>query len=300
MFSRSIFSVFAVAVLLVASGCRGNKAENTQKKYPVDFLEAVDWDYQRNGALELTAIDTMAKNEALTRRRFYDADARLTGFKDTAWQISNDPRFAAVDNAAACAALTLDPKSADKIAKWRRYCNTVSNYSYLDYYRRLEKSNSMTRQEQDDYRIFLFELEISQGFYPLEAANGFNFRTIPKADRKSYRSALPEWMAWNSRTPLLWIKLMLMLPQETARTVDLDHSKLAAKVLEISRAVKAAMAFEHIRNFQILLSPAHIRLHAERELELRLAACAMEGVTERTPELSREEDFIRDLYLLMQ
>ena len=61
------------------------------------------------------------------------------------------------------------------------------------------------------------------------------------------------------------------------------------------------MAFEHLKELKSTpLSPDDAREKARCQLDLRLAAGAMAQVKERTPELSREEDFIRDLYLLMQ
>jgi hypothetical protein len=302
MIVKTVFLFFVVLAVPVVSGCRSSENQVTQESLPQNLQQAVLHDQQRNLGLEISSIGTMAKDEALSRRRFYDADARLNAAETAVFQsISGDPRFYTLDNAAACAAVTLDPAAVKSIAKERRYESVVKSYSYFDYYRKLERYGVITSREQEDSRIFLMETEISQGFSPAPVLLSFDFSTLPQADGKSYLSALPEWMKWDVKTPLLWTKLLLMLPQETARTVDLDHSKLAAKVMEISRAVKSAMAFEYVRKLrQKQPEPDDVRGKIRRELDLRLAAGIMAQVKERTPELSREEDFIRDLYILMQ
>lgn len=299
---RYAFAVTAFLAVLMICGCRSSEINMETVRYPSNLAEAVALDWQRNSALEIAAVESMARQEALTRRRYHDADARLAVFTGAEnCRISNDPDISVLDNAAACAAVMLDAKAAAKAAKWRRYDLAVKNCAYLDYYRKLERAGVLTQREREDYRFFLLDFEIGQGVDPQRAAEKFDFTSLRQAERKSYISALPEWMPWNSKTPLLWTRLLLTLPQETARTVDLDHSKLAAKVLEISRAVKAATAHSHAE--KLLLNPfltSDPRLQAERELDLRLAAGAMAGVSRRTPGVSREEEFIRDLYILMQ
>lgn len=299
---RYAFAVTAFLAVLLFSGCRSSRIKEETFRYPSNLAEAVALDWRRNAALETAAVEEMARQEALSRRRYHDTEARLAGFTGRdAGRMSNDPDISVLDNAAACAAVMLDAKMAEQAAKWRRYDLAVKNCAYLDYYRKLERAGVLTRQEREDYRFFLLDFEVGQGIDPLRAAEKFDFTSLRMADYGSYSSALPEWMAWNSKTPLLWTKLLLTLPQETVRTIDLDHSKLAAKVLEISRAVKATIARSHAE--KLLQNPfvsAEPRLQAERELDLRLAAGAMAGVSGRSPGISREEEFIRDLYTLMQ
>lgn len=299
---RYAFAVTAFLAVLTISGCRSSEINKETLRYPSNLAEAVAHDWRRNAALETAAVEDMARNEALTRRRYHDAEARLAGSDGTEnSRISNDPDISVLDNAAVCAAVMLDAKMAEQAAKWRRYNLTVKNCAYLDYYRKLERAGVLNSREREDYRYFLLDFKVGQGIDPQRAAEKFDFTSLRMADGKSYTSALPEWMSWNSKTPLLWTRLLLTLPQETARTVDLDHSKLAAKVLEISRAVKAAIARSHAEKLlQNLFVSADPRLQAERELDLRLAAGAMAGVSGRSPGISREEEFIRDLYTLMQ
>lgn len=296
----------SVITLLVLSilfpGCRSGENKQATPPCPANLAEAVNWDWQRNAELEISAVETMSREEALTRRRYHEADARLAGFTGKeSYRMSNDPCIPALDNAAACAAVMLDAKAAEKAAKWRRYDAAVRNCVYFAYYRKLEQTGVISFQEREDCRYFMLNFEVEQGIEPRRFAGVFDFSSLRSGDEKNYQSALPEWMSWSEKTPLLWTKLLLTLPQETARTVDLDHSKLADKVLEISRAVKAATACSHVRKLcRNTIPSGEYRLQAERELDLRLAAGAMSGVSERTPGTSREEEFIRDLYILQR
>ncbi|MBO5899745.1 MAG: hypothetical protein J6Q80_03340, partial [Lentisphaeria bacterium] len=68
---RYAFAVTAFLAVLMICGCRSSEINIETVRYPSNLAEAVALDWQRNSALEIAAVESMARQEALTRRRYH-------------------------------------------------------------------------------------------------------------------------------------------------------------------------------------------------------------------------------------
>ena len=128
----------------------------------------------------------------------------------------------------------------------------------------------------------------------------FNYSTIPQYTGVEPNKKLPSWMNWTAETPLLWAKLLIQLPQETMRAPGIDRENVALCAMKISRAVAGYAAHEHVKNLQIVKENSDLRRRYRIECELSLAYSWQNRFPEPDGDFSKEQQFLSDIWQLMQ
>lgn len=298
-----IFTV--ILLLLTLSACRYRSETQEKIVSPFHFSGYCQLDWQHSGEMETAAILETARMEQQERSGYFSVMSHL-GTADGVRQpesIQNDMRLKLLDRAVCFMTAELFPQYVPVFAESRRRAGCIEVLANIREYKSLENSGEISAKEQEEFEMLLLYSGSAMDINMRNIAEFFDYSTLPQYERKNVKTTLPEWLCWKNDTPLLWAKLLSRLPQEILRSPGVDRRKTALYAMKISRTVARKTVDEHMVKLQKkekINSGKRAKYRSEYERSLAYAWQIRFPEPVNGENFKREEQFISDLWLLMQ
>ena len=294
--------ICALPLLFLAFGCTNSKVESAvPEKIPQTFEEFNTLWWQKNSVIEcdamLAAVRSEQNNSGTALAIHSHLDSANRGKSAT---VSSDIRFLLLERANCYMMATLEPQSVPELAYGRRRFENMRLLADIEMFRKLKRKKLQSQREEEEYATLLLVCGANSGIDMHAVAEKFDCSTLKTLHDAEV--SLPDWLEWSARTPLIWTNVLMQLPQECAKVPNLNRAELSRQAACISRMIAVKMAKEHLRRLENKVkNESDERKRLKLEYEKRLAdAWIMRFEPQEVFVNSRESDFLRDIYMLLQ